>query len=216
MRLFTLVNKDCGNIIHTVSQHYDSLHVKMDIAMYQMGTDMQPAYLILSLSDEIDNIVTENGAEEKYDFAIERLREDKNYYPLIFGDETVVEFIPYIIPFSPANCLVKGNSGKEYLFQVFNINDKIRDSAAGVYIFTVTHIDSRGGIPINSHIFLSFSSIRANNEEAIAGAKDNGAKHFFYYYSGAEYERQEIIEDIKTSQDYQYQLENFAELITPQ
>lgn len=44
--------------------------------------------------------------------------------------------------------------------------------------------------------------------EIVKQAKENGAKHFLYYASYNEKDRQDVILDIKEGEDYKYHLEN--------
>jgi hypothetical protein len=64
-----------------------------DIAIYQIEKTFQHKYLILSISGEIDAILLENEAEEKYHIAIEKLKINKDAYELIFGNEVLIEFL---------------------------------------------------------------------------------------------------------------------------
>lgn len=94
----------------------------------------------------------------------------------------------------------------------YNIDDVVDPDVSGVYIFTVRKWDYRAA-PTESHVLLSFASIKYNNEEAIKSAKDNGAMFMLYRSSSSETERREIISDIKASRDYQYQMETFPDLV---
>ena len=113
--------------------------------------------------------------------------------------------------YSPMPIVVQGKD-KEYHFLTYNIDDEVDPDVSGVYIFTVRKWDNRAA-PIESHILLSFASIKYNNAEAIKSAKDNGAMFMLYRSSSSEPERLEIISDIKAGQDYQYQLETFPDLV---
>lgn len=181
--------------------------------LFEMWKKPANGYLILSISDIVDAIVAECGGLEGYDLMVEQLRQDKNSLPLVFGDGRLAGFVPYIIPHSGADCEVRGLSGEIYRFSAFNILDKIRDDASGIYIFAITKKDDRTPQNRESHIFLSFSSVQQNNQESIVKAKAMGAHHMLYYYCPAEYRRKEIIDDIKGSQDYKYQLAHFTEFM---
>ena len=113
--------------------------------------------------------------------------------------------------YTPMPIQVRGKS-KEYAFLTYNIDDKVDPDVSGIYIFTIKKLDIRVA-PIESHILLSFFSIKFNNEEAIKSAKENGALYFLYRNSSAEHERQAIITDIKEGLDYKYQLETFPDLV---
>ena len=60
---------------------------------YKKDEKSEQGYLILSISEEVDQILFENGAEEKYDIAVEKLKADKHAYELVFGNETLIDFL---------------------------------------------------------------------------------------------------------------------------
>jgi len=116
----------------------------------------------------------------------------------------------YKIPETPLPIYIKGFT-KEYQFSAYNIGDKIENAMPGVYIFTKTIKDNRSNIIVNAHIFISFASVKKemnNIIEIVKQAKENGAKHFLYYASYNEKDRQDVILDIKEGEDYKYHLEN--------
>lgn len=211
MRVFKLIEADCTPIMEEINKMPRYWLSQMDIAIFEIIPKPKQGYLILSVSDEIDSIVTKHGAEETDDLAVENLRITPNYYPFIFGQKTLTDFIPYIIPYSPANFNISGKSGQSYGFKIFNIFKVIRDNAEGVYLFTQLHKDNRNGK--DSHLITDFVSIGKSNAEAIQRAKEKGIKYYAYYYSSTEDKRREIINDIKESEDYQYQLETFPNIV---
>lgn len=122
----------------------------------------------------------------------------------------------YQIPEPPAWIHIKGASRREYSFQAFNIEDPVDENMSGVYIFTITHLDDRIPPGRPSHLFVHFESIRDNYKEAFLKAKEKNANHFLVYSSGSEPDRRAIIKDIQESEDYQYQLREFPELVGAQ
>ena len=108
---------------------------------------------------------------------------------------------------------MEGLSKKVYLFEVYNIDDEISHPPNGVYIFTIKRPDDRVLIPTESHLLISFNSVKDSAKEAIEKAKQKGAEFIFYYSSMAEHERQFIINDIKASEDYQYQLTAYTSIV---
>ena len=79
--------------MHAISKYPQTDRLLTEIAIYQIGNKPTHVYFILSVSNEIDEIVSENGGEERYDVRIENLRRDKNYYALVFGNEILIEFL---------------------------------------------------------------------------------------------------------------------------
>ncbi len=204
-------NKDCDIIISEINQHRNSLTLRNDIAIFEL-IGYLPCYLILSVSDAIDSIVEKHGGKETNDSAVETLRTRADAYPLVFGDKRLTGLIPYIIPYSANRFQLDSKSGRTYDFRIFNLFEaRIRENAAGVYLFTVIHFDKVTGQP--SHLIKLFESVANNNTDVFVKGSESGAKYYAYYYSSSEEERQQIIKDIKDGPAYKYQLMHHFDIV---
>jgi hypothetical protein len=93
-KLFVLTNAEGKtNIIHDISRHPNVDKLIRNISIYQIGKRPEHRYLVLSVSDEVDEILLINGAEEKYDIAVEKLKTERQAHEPVFGNETLIEFL---------------------------------------------------------------------------------------------------------------------------
>lgn len=215
-RFYTFYGNDGSSIIEEIEGSRYKHGLYPHIAIYQVYKDIANGCVIISLSDEIDEIVSRHGAIENHaDLIRHRLKEASETFPLIYGDRDVVEFLKYLIPQSPSTIDLHGTKKETYTFQAFNIGDNIRENAAGIYVFTTTQKDNTANFGRYSHILHQFVSVAHDNKEAIRRAKERGAEHVLYLFSPSETERKEIIEDIKSSEAYRNQLILFPGLGWP-
>jgi hypothetical protein len=212
-----ILRGDCGRIVAAVK--YPDSSLSNEIAIFDLYRHPKPeieGYIILSVSDKVDEIILKDGGIEERDAQRDNLRTMTNAFPFIFGNINLTNFLQYLIPSTPLNGYIDGKSIEKYTFYCYNIDDnKINDNAPGVYLFTImkpvnTEIGERP-----SHINLSIISVEENNVEKIKTAKDKGAKYLWYLPENSEIRRQEILEDIKAGKSYQHQLATFPELVEP-
>lgn len=207
---------DYNQIIQFIHDHSDSTRIENEIAIFNLYREPFPkdeGYLILSVSEIINEIIRKCGGIEERGVQRDNLRVMKNAFPFIFGNTDLTDSLYYLIPESPLRGLITGNSRKEYQFLVYNIDDDMESNGSGVYIFTILK-PSYSDVPqYPSHLTMSISSIKDDKEEVISSAKEKGAKYIWYYDESIEYRRQEIIKDIMRGDDYKYQLETYPEIV---
>lgn len=212
-----IIRGDCGRIVAAVK--YPDPTLSDEIAIFDLYRDPKPeteGYIIVSVSDKVDEIILKDGGVEERDAQRDNLRTMRNAFQFVFGNINVTDSLYYLIPATPLNGYIDGKLKEEYTFYCYNIDDnKINDNAPGVYLFTVLKPPSTESIERPSHINISIISIQKNNVEEIEKAKDKGAKYLWYLPENSEVRRQEIIKDIKGGKSYQTQLASFPNMVEP-
>jgi hypothetical protein len=209
-----VLHGDCGRIVAAVK--YPDPTLSKEIAIFNLYRDQKvekDAYIILSVSNQVDEIILKDGGLEERGAQRENLRTTRNAFPFIFGNIDLTDALHYLIPSSPVTAYVMGRQKKDHYFQVFNIDDKINENAPGVYMFTILKPNDPEKSEPLSHITFSIISIQKNNVEEIEKAKEKKAKYIWYSHENSELKRQEIISDIKEGENYQYQLKQFSHLM---
>jgi hypothetical protein len=93
-KLFILdKTEDKINIIYDISQCANVDKLVREISIYLVGKKPEHKYLVLSVSDEVDEILLMNGAQEKYDITVEKIKTDRQTHEPVFGNGTLVEFL---------------------------------------------------------------------------------------------------------------------------